>query len=458
MLSRKNILENINNDLAEVRDVLDLDINEDTYSFSMAHYDNSKSLRYTYQIEGNDDEKTPSIDNKTNSELISMVCGNKKFIVISSNPNDALVLFAANTNYLVSMKNVTLDANTISTLGEFDVCLMLGIDLDRKELLEKHGIKVIIIDLTSLHSDFNPEHHSLLDLSSKMAENGIEDPLEKINSKIFDIYNKSKAETHNDVNVAIDNKPIATIDNKNILEEEQIDEEEKTKESMKPQIEIILLSDLIIDPHYQTRKFISQEAIDNLRTSFINGDDIEPIDVVRTDDGKNIVVNGFHRYAGAEAADFIHIMCNVTNGTELDAFVLALGANSKNKALRRTNDDKRNAVYLALSNDELKDRSNRDIAKICNVSSTMVDKIYKELHKDEELPKTEPNANVCTKSDIDIIPDDNKELQKDVNTHKRYIDNDYIALSIYTDEKINDDLFIHLENAVNEELEKYYKN
>jgi len=97
-----------------------------------------------------------------------------------------------------------------------------------------------------------------------------------------------------------------------------------------------------------------------------------PLVVVQTSDGY-ILADGFHRCEAAARlyggdADIV-TLCML--GTKRDALLFALGANNKH-GLRRTNEDKRHTVLLALRDEELKRESNRSLARICGVSEFLV--------------------------------------------------------------------------------------
>ena len=68
------------------------------------------------------------------------------------------------------------------------------------------------------------------------------------------------------------------------------------------------------------------------------------------------------------------IAADVRDGSRRDAILYSLSANA-NHGLRRSNDDKRKAVVFALRDPELRQLSQRKIAKLCGVTQAMVSKV-----------------------------------------------------------------------------------
>ncbi len=90
------------------------------------------------------------------------------------------------------------------------------------------------------------------------------------------------------------------------------------------------------------------------------------------------LADGFHRVNAAIQAGIEHINVDVKEGDKRDALLYAVGANSSH-GLRRTNEDKRNAVLLLLNDPEWREWSNVEIAKACAVSHTFVNNLRSSL-------------------------------------------------------------------------------
>jgi hypothetical protein len=102
----------------------------------------------------------------------------------------------------------------------------------------------------------------------------------------------------------------------------------------------------------------------------MKGDVFPPIDC--TFDGSNYwMARGFHRYFAMQAMGLKQVEINYKPGTQEDAQDWALGDNADH-GLRRTPKTKRNQVESALAMERHKDKSDREIAKLCRVSHTFV--------------------------------------------------------------------------------------
>jgi hypothetical protein len=95
-------------------------------------------------------------------------------------------------------------------------------------------------------------------------------------------------------------------------------------------------------------------------------------------DGVNYyLVDGFHRYLGAQRANRASLSCNIHKGSLRDAIAFALKANARH-GLHRTNEDKRKAVSFVLADAEWSKLSSRAIAEMCGVSDMFVGNLRKE--------------------------------------------------------------------------------
>lgn len=133
-------------------------------------------------------------------------------------------------------------------------------------------------------------------------------------------------------------------------------------------IELIKLADIKIDGGTQSRVAIDEQTIADYAEALTDGADFPPITVFL--DGTSYqLADGFHRLLANRRIGAVTIKCEVKHGTLIDAQLYSCGANQAH-GRRRTNDDKRKAVEMALS---LKpDWSDRAIAKHVGVSITLV--------------------------------------------------------------------------------------
>jgi hypothetical protein len=101
--------------------------------------------------------------------------------------------------------------------------------------------------------------------------------------------------------------------------------------------------------------------------------------VVVFHDGQDYwLADGFHRVAAADELKHRFINADVRQGTQRDAVLYSVGANSAH-GLRRTNDDKRRAVTTLLQDKEWVVWSDGEIAKRCGVSQPFVGKVRREV-------------------------------------------------------------------------------
>ena len=125
----------------------------------------------------------------------------------------------------------------------------------------------------------------------------------------------------------------------------------------------------------QTRVKINEDAVTEYAEAMENGAEFPPVTVFH--DGTDYwMADGFHRIMAASRNGFVDIEAEVRKGTKRDALIYALGANTAN-GLRRTNDDKRRCVEIALK--EFPDWSDGKIAEACAVSDTLALRVRRDL-------------------------------------------------------------------------------
>ena len=182
---------------------------------------------------------------------------------------------------------------------------------------------------------------------------------------------------------------------------------------MKP----IKLTDIRIDGGTQTRAEISNATVEEYSEAVLEGAKFPPVDVF-FDGVENWLADGFHRYHAHKRAKVTDIAATIHNGSKDDALVFALGANRAN-GLRRTNEDKRKCVTIAL--DRWPQWSDRRIAEICGVSPTTVssvrpmvsnlDTVTQRVGKDGvRQPATKPKAEIPPHPDD--LPTEEKQPQQ----------------------------------------------
>jgi len=143
------------------------------------------------------------------------------------------------------------------------------------------------------------------------------------------------------------------------------------------QVQKVEISSIIVDEKIQQRASLNEEYIVELSKEIADGAVLPPLDVYDIN-GDLLLTDGFHRLMAlikASAATTVEV--NVYKGTERDAVLHAVGANTKH-GLRRTNADKRFAVTTLLEDKEWKNWSDGQIARICRVSQPFVSKVRNE--------------------------------------------------------------------------------
>jgi len=128
----------------------------------------------------------------------------------------------------------------------------------------------------------------------------------------------------------------------------------------------------------QPRTRLNQSTVEEYVEALQNGDTLPPIDVYH--DGEIYwLADGFHRYCALTKLDPNQpIESNVHKGTLHDAQWHSYGAN-KTHGLRRTNEDKAQAVKRALQHANGANKSDRQIAAHVRVDPMTVGKYRKQL-------------------------------------------------------------------------------
>jgi len=136
------------------------------------------------------------------------------------------------------------------------------------------------------------------------------------------------------------------------------------------QTQALNLSDIRIDGGTQARAGIDQAVVAEYAAAIGEGADFPPL-VVFSDGEQLWLADGFHRLAAYRAAGVEEMDCLLKHGTQRDAVLWSVGANSTH-GLRRSNQDKRNAVSKLLGDAEWVQWSDREIAKRCGVDHKTV--------------------------------------------------------------------------------------
>jgi hypothetical protein len=123
----------------------------------------------------------------------------------------------------------------------------------------------------------------------------------------------------------------------------------------------------------QARESLRADVIEEYAERYKDKKKLPP-PVVFLDGDEFWLADGFYRIAAARQAGLVEIEVEQRQGTLRDASLYAAGANSEH-GVRRSSEDKRNAVLMLLRDDIWREQTDRWIADQCNVSPTFVGKV-----------------------------------------------------------------------------------
>ena len=135
----------------------------------------------------------------------------------------------------------------------------------------------------------------------------------------------------------------------------------------------LALDEIVIDAGMQCRAAMNDEVVDDYASMMREDVSFPPVAVFQIE-GKNALVDGFHRVAAAKRSGRKSIASILRQGTRGDAIKFAITANTSH-GLRFTNEDKRRAVNLAMK--AFPESTDRELAKLCAVSQPFVSKLRK---------------------------------------------------------------------------------
>lgn len=465
-MSKREILEELQEEISLSTENLKFELTEESYSFNVCRLnDSTVAYRITENLE----------DSKTTAKgpaptATAMVIENNDYVVIGLDV-DLPFLHAKAMSYVVTPKNTKIEDNVFEYIKEFSSVVMLGDNDVHLSQLKEHEVDIIKVDLIQLHDKYDASQHSLVDLAIMADADGYSDPLNTINKYIHKAGTSNKKRELSTQEVIVPCKSVVEpsdkethsgVEDKNVL----------LPISIKVNRMSIKLADITVREDFQARVQMNEESINNMCEAILNGESIPPIEVMDVN-GVYILTDGNHRYQAYKVAlrrvedaesleadgakinknSLESVDCNVQKGTEVVAFIAAIGANATQLALPRSNNDKKRAVRLALSHQGIKDESNRGIAKICHVSHVFVAKVRKEI-QDEANPVS---GNITT--------EEADEMQANPTVHSKTtiaktrpfkINNSYIHLQIDIEEDVIDhDSYTQLQHDLQKIIDKY---
>jgi hypothetical protein len=153
---------------------------------------------------------------------------------------------------------------------------------------------------------------------------------------------------------------------------------------------MVRLDQIRLDGGTQFRDQIDQHTVKHYTDCMRDGAEFPPVHC--TFDGVSYwLYDGFHRYFASQAVGFKEMAVDYKPGTQEDAQDLALSANAKH-GLPRNNATKRKQVETALSMERHANKSDREIAKLCDVSATFVATVRNPEAKERQAKNREASA------------------------------------------------------------------
>ena len=210
----------------------------------------------------------------------------------------------------------------------------------------------------------------------------------------------------------------------------------------------VALDDIVLDERCQPRAVLNQEAVNEYAEIFKEGEvKLPPLEVVDVD-GDLVLIDGFHRLAGARSADQTFIRVKVVERCDIGRALWLAASRNQAHGVRRTNADKRQAVRLALESDIGVEQSVRTIAEHVGVSKTLVADMRQEAELSVTDTKTEPEP-------PELPGDDEPEPQDDMyHTAAKRIAGCYrkVCAILGQEDDVCEALYVALEKAKEREL------
>lgn len=160
------------------------------------------------------------------------------------------------------------------------------------------------------------------------------------------------------------------------------------------------IDEIRIDGGTQARAKMNTATIEEYAGLLKDGVTFPPV-VVFLDENQNYwLADGFNRYYAHKSIGRQNIDIDIKQGSQLDAKLYAVGANATHGE-RRTQADKRNAVLMVLNEPAWKGFSEREVARHCGVSHTLVQLIKKSLAiLPDEAPAQKPAKKTLPKQEV----------------------------------------------------------
>lgn len=204
-------------------------------------------------------------------------------------------------------------------------------------------------------------------------------------------------------------------------------------------MKVLNIQAIRIDGGTQSREQINQDCVSEYAELVKDGVEFPPVQVF-FDGNDYYLADGFHRYFAHLTAGKVSILATVNNGTLRDAILHSLGANA-NHGLRPSRADKRKAINTLLDDFEWSALADREIARICNVSHTLVAEVRRP--KPPAIQVVPPAGKIASPKVIEAEP----EVEEEPNNERE----EAVQQLVEENERLNDRLAVEAMDASEEE-------
>jgi len=213
------------------------------------------------------------------------------------------------------------------------------------------------------------------------------------------------------------------------------------------------ISQINVHSDLQSRKSINPEVVKQYAEAIQTGCVMPPIHVFKIND-LFYVVDGFHRLEAHKHNKLETIKVQSVEGDMESAAAHSIVSNTTH-GLQRTLEDKRKAIYMALSNEHLMNLSTRELSQKLGVSHQMIDRARNELKiekpKNKFTPKVYLNGKDDDKAEVrELAPLAEPEVRSD-NYEDYDPRDDTIKELVQEVEELRDRLSIKVMEATDEE-------
>jgi FtsZ-binding cell division protein ZapB len=213
-------------------------------------------------------------------------------------------------------------------------------------------------------------------------------------------------------------------------------------------IKTLPIKDICTDAGTQSRVSLDESVVQEYYEYLTSHEEDLPPVTVFFDGLEYFLADGFHRIMAYQRDGREFIDANLKGGTLRDAVKFSLGANSTH-GLKRSYADKRKSVATALDDPEWSQLNAREIARMCDVSHTLVNEIIAERNGTPKKAKPVKLKNVV-EAPLEEQPTKDGLPPAKVET---FPENDMVQEVLAENEQLKDRLAVAAMDATEEEKE-----